>query len=97
MAKRDRQQAVQKLRDRIAGKKRLEEIQARLTQLRPTSKGAVAMTTKETRRFEELCAKIITEKDDKKFNEAVRELNAICDNKGGRLREPSPRADDRTA
>jgi len=50
------------------------------------------MTTEEARRFQELCAKIITEKDDKKFHEAVRELNAICDNKGGRLRELPPRA-----
>ena len=32
------------------------------------------MTRDEARRFEELCAKLITEKDEKKFAEAVREL-----------------------
>src|SRR4051812_21584516 len=49
----------------------------------------VTMTRDEARRLEELCAKIIAEKDDKKFNDAVRELNAICDKKEGRLREQS--------
>jgi hypothetical protein len=49
------------------------------------------MTKDETRRFEELCAKLITEKDESKFAAAVRELNAICDKKESRLREqPMP-------
>lgn len=47
------------------------------------------MTRDEARRFEELCAKLITEKDEKKFAEAVRELNAICSKKEGRLHEQS--------
>ena len=33
------------------------------------------MTEEETRRFYELCARIISEKDEGKFTEAVRELN----------------------
>ena len=47
------------------------------------------MTKDETRRFEELCARLITEKDESKFAEAVRELNAICDKKESRFREQS--------
>jgi hypothetical protein len=47
------------------------------------------MTKNETRRFEELCATIVSEKDESKFTEAVRELNAIMDKKEGRLREQS--------
>jgi hypothetical protein len=51
------------------------------------------MTREETRRFEELCAKLISEKDDAKFSEAVRELNAILDKKEERLKKESlPRA-----
>ena len=89
MPERDRQKAVQKLLDRIAGKKHLHEIHERLTQLGSASKGAVTMTREEARRLEELCAKIIAEKDDKEFAEAVRELNALCDKKESRLREQS--------
>ena len=47
------------------------------------------MTPDETRRFEELCAKIISEKDDAKFAEAVRELNEIMEKKEGRLKKQS--------
>ena len=87
MPKRDMQKAVQKLLDRIAGKKHLHEIHERLTQLGSASKGAVTMTREEARRLEELCAKIIAEKDDKEFAKAVSELNTICDKKESRLRE----------
>jgi hypothetical protein len=45
------------------------------------------MTPEETRRFEELCVKIISEKDDAKFAEAVRELNEIMERKEGRLKK----------
>ena len=47
------------------------------------------MTKDEARRFDELCAKMLTEKDPDKFTKAVRELNAICGKKEGRLREAS--------
>jgi hypothetical protein len=53
------------------------------------AQGVQHMTKDEVRRFEELCAKIISEKDEAKFTEAVRELNSICDMKEGRLREQS--------
>jgi hypothetical protein len=47
------------------------------------------VTSDEIRRFEELCAKIISEKDDAKFTEAVRELNEIMEAKEGRLKKQS--------
>ena len=47
------------------------------------------MTPDETRRFEELFARIITEKDDAKFAEAVRELNEIMEKKEERLKKQS--------
>jgi hypothetical protein len=46
----------------------------------PERHGGQSMMTKgETRRFEELCAKILFEKDDAQFSEAVIELNRIMD------------------
>jgi hypothetical protein len=47
------------------------------------------MTQEETRRFQELCARIISEKDEGKFTEAVRELNQIMETKEERLKKQS--------
>lgn len=44
------------------------------------------MTKDEARRVEELCAKIISEKDEAKFAEAVRELNELMERKEERLK-----------
>jgi hypothetical protein len=47
------------------------------------------MTEEETRRFYELCARIISEKDEGKFTESVRELNQIMETKEERLQKQS--------
>jgi hypothetical protein len=51
--------------------------------------GGQSMTKEETRRFQELCARIISEKDEGKFTEAVRELNQIMETKEERLKKYS--------
>jgi hypothetical protein len=47
------------------------------------------MTEDESRRFQELCALIILEKDEAKFSELVQELNVLVEAKEGRLKKQS--------
>src|SRR5689334_1853887 len=53
------------------------------------SHGGQAMTKEEAQRVEELCAQIITEKDEAKFSEAVRQLNKLMETKEERLKKQS--------